>query len=224
MTIDFGDDWHHVIKVEKIIEREERYAEVIKYKGPNMIEDCGGIWNFYDYIDEAEPFDMEAVNKRLASWVYSEVVETDSEAPYMDFSEYEKELQENPPEISSLTDVFLNYSKEELKQITQIHHFSGYSKFNKPQLAEWLKNHLLETYYMEKVIKNTLEEEFRLFESAITEKGVIIPEQFIESSLLLCTYGGYQQYEYFTVFRWMYRKNSGRYARLSFGRIWKKNL
>ena len=59
---DFGDDWVHMIKVEKVIAYEKRYPQVIKYKGPNMIEDCGGIWGFYECIEEAEPFDMEALN------------------------------------------------------------------------------------------------------------------------------------------------------------------
>lgn len=50
---DFGDNWIHTIKVEKILEREERFPKVIKSKGPYLIEDCGGIWGFYDCIEEA---------------------------------------------------------------------------------------------------------------------------------------------------------------------------
>ena len=68
-TYDFGDNWEHLIKIEKIVEYEHRYPVVLKSKGPNMIEDCGGIWGFYDCIEEAEPFDMEAVNEEFRSWV-----------------------------------------------------------------------------------------------------------------------------------------------------------
>ena len=68
-TYDFGDNWEHLIKIEKIVEYEQRYPVVLKSKGPNMIEDCGGIWGFYDCIEEAEPFDMEAVNEEFRSWV-----------------------------------------------------------------------------------------------------------------------------------------------------------
>lgn len=67
-TYDFGDDWVHTIKVEKEVPYEQRFPQVIKFKGPNMIEDCGGIWGFYEQIDEAEPFDMEAVNERFSTW------------------------------------------------------------------------------------------------------------------------------------------------------------
>lgn len=67
-TYDFGDNWEHLIKVEKIVEYEYRYPTVLKSKGPNMIEDCGGIWGFYDYIEEAEVFDMDAVNEEFRSW------------------------------------------------------------------------------------------------------------------------------------------------------------
>ena len=69
-TYDFGDNWEHTIKVEKIVDRKERFPVVLKSKGPNMIEDCGGMWGFYDYIDEAEPFDMDGVNQLFSTWIY----------------------------------------------------------------------------------------------------------------------------------------------------------
>ena len=74
-TYDFGDNWEHAITVEKVLPYDKRYPQVIKSKGPNMIEDCGGIWGFYDCIDEAEPFDMEAVNARFATWDLAEMAE-----------------------------------------------------------------------------------------------------------------------------------------------------
>ena len=68
-TYDFGDNWEHLIKIEKIVEYEHRYPTVLKSKGPNMIEDCGGLWGFYGCEDEAEPFDLKAVNAEFESWV-----------------------------------------------------------------------------------------------------------------------------------------------------------
>ena len=43
-TYDFGDSWEHAVTVEKVFPYDKRYPQVIKSKGPNMIEDCGGIW------------------------------------------------------------------------------------------------------------------------------------------------------------------------------------
>lgn len=84
-TYDFGDNWEHVIKVEKIVPYEKRYPQVVKFKGPNMIEDCGGIWGFYDNEDEAVPFDMERVNADYQKWNLPEVMQTslsDRESEY----------------------------------------------------------------------------------------------------------------------------------------------
>ena len=64
-TYDFGDNWEHSIKVEKFVEYEERYPVVLKYKGPNMIEDCGGIWGYYQYLDILEDKTHPEYEERL---------------------------------------------------------------------------------------------------------------------------------------------------------------
>ena len=86
-TYDLGDCWDHRVTVEKVLEDyEENYPKVIKYKGDCPVEDCGGIWGYYDCLDViADPsdpeyedrlawmemqgypneYDMEAVNQRL---------------------------------------------------------------------------------------------------------------------------------------------------------------
>ena len=43
--------------------------------------------------------------------------------------------------VQSLEDIFQQYTKENLKQIAQAYGFTGYSKFKKNELAQWLKNH-----------------------------------------------------------------------------------
>lgn len=216
---DFGDNWEHTVKVEKIIEYDSRSPRVLKYKGPNMIEDCGGIWGFEECREEAAEFDMEEVNALFSSWNFPVVVpdavgrwkrsEEEQKLPkelYKDDgeeygSEFEKilnefagredMLREISGEISSLTDVFQYYSKDNLKGIAKIHGFTRYSQFNKKELAEWLKNHLLETRYMREMLEKSGEEEFLLFEEAIEENGISISEELVEKSLLLCSYGGY---------------------------------
>lgn len=127
-------------------------------------EDCGGIWGFYDYLDEATPFDMDGVNRLLSTWIY----------PVNNHSDLEDE--------------------ENLKELAQIHHFTRYSRFNKKELAKWLKNCFLETQFMKKLLQTSTEEEFRTFENAIKENGIMIPEELLSESLLLCTYGAYDPY------------------------------
>ncbi len=87
---DFGDDWRHVIKMEKVIDTYAyNYPMVIKYKGDMLIEDCGGIYGYYELLealnDENHPdheemsewagdpedyaFDLDEVNEELMKFV-----------------------------------------------------------------------------------------------------------------------------------------------------------
>lgn len=87
---DFGDCWEHKITLEKIFEADPRCQERAicldgRMSGPP--EDCGGLWGYYDLLDalkdstherheelvewagpylDAEAFDLESVNRRLA--------------------------------------------------------------------------------------------------------------------------------------------------------------
>src|SRR5699024_1417632 len=47
---DYGDCWHFKIKVEKVVEDVKRYPVVLKYRGYNLIEDCGGISLYEELI------------------------------------------------------------------------------------------------------------------------------------------------------------------------------
>lgn len=86
-TYDFGDNWDHRVTIEDTIEDYEYdYPQVIKFKGACPMEDCGGIYGYYDCLeimeDEAHPeyehrnewaisqgyqkeYDLEAVNESL---------------------------------------------------------------------------------------------------------------------------------------------------------------
>lgn len=87
---DFGDDWLHDIKVEKMLERdpEMKYPVCIEAAGAAPPEDCGGLWGYYDMVEAiADPehpahahylewwgddtfdldwVDLDAINKRLS--------------------------------------------------------------------------------------------------------------------------------------------------------------
>lgn len=63
---DFGDEWRHKINIEKIdINYSLRVATLLKYKGDNFEEDCGGVWG----ADEMghKVFQQECVNAKFAT-------------------------------------------------------------------------------------------------------------------------------------------------------------
>lgn len=74
---DFGDDWYHDIKVEKILEPlpELSYPICIKGKLACPPEDCGGIYGYYELIEKQSGtsktrfdqtyFNLEFVNKEF---------------------------------------------------------------------------------------------------------------------------------------------------------------
>ncbi|MCL4765347.1 MAG: plasmid pRiA4b ORF-3 family protein [Hyphomicrobiaceae bacterium] len=52
-TYDFGDDWVHAIKIEKVFEpkTEASYPRLIDAEGRCPPEDVGGPWGYQDYLD-----------------------------------------------------------------------------------------------------------------------------------------------------------------------------
>ncbi len=87
-TYDFGDNWDHVIQVEKTLEAEAgvRYPRCIAGKRACPPEDCGGPWGYAEFLEairdpkherheellewvggefDPEKFDIEAVNEEL---------------------------------------------------------------------------------------------------------------------------------------------------------------
>jgi len=150
---DFGDSWEHSIVVEKLVENCEDCARVIKSKGAYMIEDCGGIWGYYDVIDEAQPFDMEAANAALAC---------------MPMGRF--------PKIAlRLKDVLNHYKKEDLLQIAEIHNVRCFQGQNKPKIIELISERLLDEAYMKSLIENCTSDTLQLFEDAI-EENLILPK------------------------------------------------
>jgi hypothetical protein len=63
-TYDFGDNWDHTIKLEKIvpINLDIKYPHLIKAKGECPPEDCGGPWGFMEMRDELDDEDEFSEN------------------------------------------------------------------------------------------------------------------------------------------------------------------
>jgi hypothetical protein len=67
-TYDFGDNWVHKIVFEKTdVNWDKRYPVLLKSKGDNYCENCGGIWNATG--SDRLPLDIDAVNSCYASWL-----------------------------------------------------------------------------------------------------------------------------------------------------------
>ncbi len=221
-TYDFGDSWEHLIKIENVVEYEYRYPIVLKSKGPNMIEDCGGIWGFYDCMEEAEPFDMDAVNEEFRSWVLpvAESMEElmgllgdeeddfeldgfidDIDDEFFDEEELKEAIihednyvRHTVGNLESLEDVYIQFSKEDLVEIAKSHGFRGYSKFGKQRLIEWLITNMLEKEYFQNYILHADIDEIKVFEAAIEENGIYLSEEMMYRSLFLSSYGGFLPY------------------------------
>ncbi len=53
---DFGDDWEHTVVLEEVTEEEILKPVCLAGKGKTPMEDCGGMWSYYDMV--------EAINDR----------------------------------------------------------------------------------------------------------------------------------------------------------------
>jgi hypothetical protein len=95
---DFADDWHHSIKLEKVLEPVpgQKYPEVVEGAGAGPLEDSGGAWGYNDLVriwknrpsnpDEEdlmewagprfnpERFDLKECNGRLAKYLKPRVL------------------------------------------------------------------------------------------------------------------------------------------------------
>ncbi|MBQ8639213.1 MAG: plasmid pRiA4b ORF-3 family protein [Lachnospiraceae bacterium] len=71
-TYDLGDQWDHRVTVETVIDDWEwNYPQVMKYKGECPIEDCGGIWGYYECLETIADKDNPESRERL-EWMESQ--------------------------------------------------------------------------------------------------------------------------------------------------------
>ena len=207
---DFGDDWHHTILVEKIVDYEYRYPVVVKSKGPMMIEDCGGMWGFYDWIDEAEPFDREQMNEELSQWHIDETEVEEVQIRNRDYAMREQlidhmvkmglsgqepmdDRQLKRPE--HLADIYAHYTMENLKNIAQMFNIGGCAKLKKQDLIRRLTGELLSERRLKEMILYSNPEEVQIFEDAMQEECIYADESLIGYSALLCVYGGFVRFK-----------------------------
>lgn len=71
-TYDFGDDWHHDIVLEEVIDQESQHASCIAGKGACPEEDCGGPWGYAmlkenGEVEDPAEFDLEEANDAVQS-------------------------------------------------------------------------------------------------------------------------------------------------------------
>lgn len=222
-TYDFGDNWEHDILVEKVVEYPHRYPTVLKYKGANMIEDCGGICGYETCKEDAEPFDMEEINEIFQSWdipiaELSEdefLDESDEWNTLLDMSKAELEkiffeaMQEKEnseeiyrncwDEVEHLEEVLSFYKKNELQMLAQQLELNNYGKLKKAELVELLLNTLLQVDRMQMMLRQAEQEEIEVFECAMEKHGICISEELLERSLLLSSYGAFLDEEFYRV-------------------------
>ena len=66
-TYDYGDDWRHRIQLEAVVgDYDKNYPQLVKAKGSNPVEDCGGVHALQTLSEEdRQPYDIAAVNEKL---------------------------------------------------------------------------------------------------------------------------------------------------------------
>ena len=214
-TYDFGDCWEHTILVEKEVDYDENFPIVLKSKGPNLIEDCGGIHEFYNVIDMAEPFEIDVANRYMKEHMlfqrndsYKNVIdmpnqsedallekirewEEEGEEVFQTFEEFHEKLIESYVQNFSLEDIFQDYSKREIIEMVKENHFSGYSSFKKMELVKWFVEKIMDNSYMEQIIRQSSKTEVELFEKVIQEGHLLCPIELLEHVGILFQYCGY---------------------------------
>ena len=169
-TYDFGDNWEHVITVEDAVpDYKESYAQVIKYKGDVIPENCGGLAAFYELLEKSpeniEEYDMASVNEA--------------------FSQNGQVAKEEV----HIAEIYNYYDKDSIIEIAKRHGMSGLTKLKKEELAERTISHILKKEVMRRYFLCVRDSEMKLFEQ-ITDGNTEIASFDIEEMDFLYA-GGY---------------------------------
>lgn len=65
---DFGDDWRHIISVQKKPIEEVLYPKCIKRENAAPMEDCGGIWGHENLLEISHKKRKSAEDKEMLEW------------------------------------------------------------------------------------------------------------------------------------------------------------
>lgn len=100
---DFGDDWVHVIVLEKIIDESMDINDVTCLAGENSCppEDCGGLWGYYNMLEILKDTDHEEYEEYI-DWLSDEFNPT-----YFDIEEVNDMLGSEDFGTIDFTDFFL---------------------------------------------------------------------------------------------------------------------
>lgn len=100
---DFGDDWVHVIVLEKIIDESMDINDVTCLAGENSCppEDCGGLWGYYNMLEILKDTDHEEYEEYI-DWLSDEFDPT-----YFDIEEVNDMLGSEDFGTIDFTDFFL---------------------------------------------------------------------------------------------------------------------
>ncbi len=68
---DFGDDWNHIIVVEKILEKDssKKYPVCIAGKMSCPPEDCGGLWGYEEILEIQQNKNHPDYEERIIDWL-----------------------------------------------------------------------------------------------------------------------------------------------------------
>lgn len=93
-TYDFGDDWLHFVTVLKKPEEEVLFPKCIKGENAAPVEDCGGIWSFYEILETLFKKRKTADGKELLEWAGIPAGKTHEDVYGFDIDEVNEKLRE----------------------------------------------------------------------------------------------------------------------------------
>lgn len=134
-TYDFGDEWRHRINIEKHDEDyEECYVKLLKYKGDNFKEDCGGIGGGAR-IDRYT-FDQEEIKHTLCAMMLPEHKELKEprllKESLNEFQSMIEKLSDMKPEVfnSVIADMFQKADNEVPKMDQKVRAWDSWKEEN----------------------------------------------------------------------------------------------
>lgn len=169
-TYDFGDNWEHVIAVEEVVsDYKETHAQVIKFKGDVIPENCGGLAAYYELLEKSpeniNEYDMASVNEA-----------------------FRQNGQASSEEVH-IAEVYNYYDKSSIMEIAKRHGMSGLAKLKKEELAERTISYILKKEVMRRYFLCVRDSEMKLFEQVAEGNSEAVSSDIEEMDFLYA--GGY---------------------------------